>query len=58
MLQWANDRAYEEIQSEKQTRQDHGDGAPTPAADSQSIAHAAPDVQVVAAGGPDDDIPF
>ncbi len=59
MLQWANDRAYEQIASGK--RQDHADDTQPTAADSQtSVAPVTGtfDAQIVAAGGPDDVIPF
>ena len=60
MLQWANDRAYEDIQSAKQARRDHADDGPTPAPDSHSAATVPGtfDAQVVAASAPDADIPF
>ena len=60
MLQWANDRAYEDIQTAKQSRQDHADDGPTSAPDSHSAATVPGtfDAQVVAASAPDADIPF
>ena len=61
MLQWANDRAYDDIRSAKQTRQDRADDGTASAPNSQSIVATAPgtfEAQASAVSGSDGDIPF